>query len=42
MHQVYHTVYNANTGVKEILFRFVDELAYIITMKQLADLSACI
>ena len=42
MHQVYHTVYKANTCVKEIWFRFADEIAYNITMKQLVDLSACI
>ena len=42
MHQVYHTVYKANTRVKEIWFRFADEIAYSITMKQLVDLSACI
>ena len=42
MHQVYHTVYKANTCVKEIWFRFADEIAYSITMKQLVDLSACI
>ena len=42
MHQVYHTVYKANTRVKAILFRFADEIAYSITMKQLVDLSACI
>ena len=39
MHQVYHTVFMANTRVKEIWFRFA---AYSITMKQLVDLSACI
>ena len=38
----YHTVYKANTRVKEIWFRFADEIAYRITMKQLVDLSACI
>ena len=38
----YHTVYKANTRVKEIWFRFADEIAYSITMKQLVDLSACI
>ena len=44
MHQVYHLVYmyKANTRVKEIWFRFADEIAYSITMKQLVDLSACI
>ena len=42
MHQVYHTVYKANTGVKEIWFRFADELAYSIKMKHLVDLNACI
>ena len=42
MHQVYHTVYKANTGVKEIWFRFADKIANSITMKQLVDLSACI
>ena len=42
MHQVYHTVFKANTRVKEIWFRFADEIAYSITMKQLVDLSACI
>ena len=42
MHQVYHTVFKANTRVKEIWFRFADEIAYSITMKQLGDLSACI
>ena len=42
MHQVYHTVYKANTGVKEIWLRFADEIAYSITMEQLVDLSACI
>ena len=42
MHQVYHTVYKANTGVKEIWFRFADEIAYSITMKQLVELSVCI
>ena len=36
----YHTVYKANTGVKAIWFRFADEIAYSITMKQLVDLSA--
>ena len=41
MHQVYHTVYKGNTRVKEIWFRFADEIAYSITMKQLVDLSAC-
>ena len=35
-------VYKANTRVKEIWFRFADEKAYCITMKQLVDLSACI
>ena len=38
----YHTVYKANTRVKEIWFRFAEEIAYRITMKQLVDLSACI
>ena len=42
MHLVYHTVYKANTRVKAIWFRFADEIAYSITMKQLVDLSACI
>ena len=42
MHQVYHTVYKANARVKEIWFRFADEIAYSITMKQLVDQSACI
>ena len=42
MHQVYHTVYKANTGVIEIWFRFADEIAYSITMKQLVELSVCI
>ena len=44
MHQVYHPVYmyKANIRVKEIWFRFADEIAYSITMKQLVDLSACI
>ena len=42
MNQVYHTVYKGNTRVKEIWFRFADEIAYSITMKQLVDLSACI
>ena len=41
MHQVYHTMFKANTRVKEIWFRFADEIAYGITMKQLVDLSAC-
>ena len=35
-------MYKANTRVKEIWFRFADEIAYSITMKQLVDLSACI
>ena len=35
-------MYKGNTRVKEIWFRFADEIAYSITMKQLVDLSACI
>ena len=31
-----------NTRVKEIWFRFADEIAYSITIKQLEDLSVCI
>ena len=42
MHHVYHTVFKANNRVKEIWFRFADEIAYSITMKQLVDLNACI
>ena len=42
MHHVYHTVYKANTGVKEIWFRFADEIVYSIKIKQLVDLSTCI
>ena len=30
MHQVYHTVYKGNTRVKEIWFRFADEIAFIL------------
>ena len=42
MHQVYHTVYKANTGVNENWFRFTDETVFSITMKELVDLSTCI
>ena len=43
MHQVYHTVYKANTGVKEIFgFDLQNEIVESITMKQLVDLSTCI
>ena len=42
MHQVYHTVYKANTGVKESWFRFADDIVYSITIKQWVDLRTCI
>ena len=42
MHQIYHIVYKANTGVKEIWFRFVEEIVKRITIKQWVDLCTCI
>ena len=35
-------MYKANTGVKEIWFRFAHEIVYSIIIKQLVDLSICI
>ena len=41
MHQVYHTVYKANTRVKEIWFRFADEIAYSIMYNETVGRSKC-